>query len=120
MFLHNHLRFTILYNRDAATDLSRIVGFEVEAFSVKHGHEGKVGRWGARACVRACVRGRPSCQHALSLPGELNRCSVSQDSSVETHQPTLPPPPRPLPPCPPVTITPPPHHARAGTPRRHR
>ncbi|KAF8064568.1 TMN7 [Scenedesmus sp. PABB004] len=28
-FLHNHLRFNILYNRDAATDLSRIVGFEV-------------------------------------------------------------------------------------------
>jgi len=35
-FLHNHLRFNILYNRDAATDLSRIVGFEVEAFSVNH------------------------------------------------------------------------------------
>lgn len=38
-FLHNHLRFTILYNRDAATDLSRIVGFEVEPFSVKHAYE---------------------------------------------------------------------------------
>lgn len=39
-FLHNHLRFNILYNRDAATDTSRIVGFEVEAFSVKHTYEG--------------------------------------------------------------------------------
>jgi len=38
-FLHNHLRFNILYNRDAATDLSRVVGFEVEAFSVKHEYE---------------------------------------------------------------------------------
>uniref|UniRef100_A0A383W0F6 Transmembrane 9 superfamily member n=1 Tax=Tetradesmus obliquus TaxID=3088 RepID=A0A383W0F6_TETOB len=38
-FLHNHLRFNILYNRDAATDLSRIVGFEVEAFSVNHQYE---------------------------------------------------------------------------------
>lgn len=38
-FLHNHLRFTILYNRDANTDLSRIVGFEVEPFSVKHEYD---------------------------------------------------------------------------------
>lgn len=29
LFLHNHLRFTILYHKDVATDLSRIVGFEV-------------------------------------------------------------------------------------------
>ena len=28
-FLHNHLRFTILYHKDQQTDLSRIVGFEV-------------------------------------------------------------------------------------------
>lgn len=34
-FLNNHLRFNILINRNAATDLSRIVGFEVEAFSVQ-------------------------------------------------------------------------------------
>lgn len=31
-FIYNHLRFTILYHRDPATDLSRIVGFEVEPF----------------------------------------------------------------------------------------
>lgn len=35
-FLHNHLRFAILYHKDEATDLARIVGFEVEPFSVKH------------------------------------------------------------------------------------
>ena len=39
-FLHNHLRFTILYHKDAQTDLARIVGFEVEPFSVKHTYEG--------------------------------------------------------------------------------
>jgi transmembrane 9 superfamily protein 2/4 len=35
-FLYNHLRFNVLYHRDTATDLSRIVGFEVEAFSAQH------------------------------------------------------------------------------------
>lgn len=38
-FLHNHLRFTILYHKDVHTDLARIVGFEVEPFSVKHEYE---------------------------------------------------------------------------------
>ena len=38
--LNNHLRFTILYHRDLETDLARIVGFEVEPFSVKHSYEG--------------------------------------------------------------------------------
>lgn len=41
VFLNNHLRFTILYHRDVETDLSRIVGFEVEPFSVKHRYDGK-------------------------------------------------------------------------------
>ena len=40
-FLHNHLSFTILYHGDAETDLARIVGFEVEPFSVKHEYDGK-------------------------------------------------------------------------------
>lgn len=35
-YLHNHLRFTVLYHKDVETDLSRIVGFEVEPFSVQH------------------------------------------------------------------------------------
>jgi len=35
-FLFNHLRFTILYNLDDETELSRIVGFEVEPASVRH------------------------------------------------------------------------------------
>jgi transmembrane 9 superfamily member 2/4 len=41
-FLHNHLRFRILYNLNPLTDLARIVGFEVEPFSVKHRYEGSL------------------------------------------------------------------------------
>ena len=40
IFINNHLRYTILYHRDPETDLSRIVGFEVEPFSVKHTFDG--------------------------------------------------------------------------------
>ncbi|KAL4458390.1 hypothetical protein ABPG75_013255 [Micractinium tetrahymenae] len=40
-YLNNHLTFTILYHKDAATDLARIVGFEVEPYSVQHAYEGK-------------------------------------------------------------------------------
>lgn len=52
LLIHNHLRFTILYHRDPETDLSRIVGFEVEAFSVKHKYDGK---WNAdRPELKTC------------------------------------------------------------------
>ncbi|GBF92602.1 hypothetical protein Rsub_05216 [Raphidocelis subcapitata] len=55
-FLHNHLRFTILYNLDPASDLARIVGFEVEPFSVKHEYEGA---WNKGATVLStCNAGR--------------------------------------------------------------
>lgn len=40
-YINNHLRFTVLFNRDPATDLSRIVGFEVEPFSIKHKYKGE-------------------------------------------------------------------------------
>ena len=39
-YLNNHLHFTILYHQDPVTDLGRIVGFEVEPFSVNHKYEG--------------------------------------------------------------------------------
>lgn len=58
VFLNNHLRFTILYHRDVETDLSRIVGFEVEPFSVKHRYDGK---------FDDDVRGLKSCN-----PGSMN------------------------------------------------
>ncbi|KAG0590097.1 hypothetical protein M758_1G070200 [Ceratodon purpureus] len=40
-FIYNHLVFTVLYHQDIGSDASRIVGFEVKPFSVKHGYE----RW---------------------------------------------------------------------------
>lgn len=55
-FLHNHLRFSILYHKDAQTDLARIVGFEVEPFSVKHEYEPP---WDAKSPVlTTCAPGR--------------------------------------------------------------
>jgi transmembrane 9 superfamily protein 2/4 len=38
-FIHNHLRFTVLYHKDYDSNLARLVGFEVEPFSVKHDYE---------------------------------------------------------------------------------
>ena len=43
-FLNNHLRFTILYHEDADAALARIVGFEVEPFSVRHRRSSQRGR----------------------------------------------------------------------------
>lgn len=42
-YLNNHLSFTILYHKDAETDLARIVGFEVEPYSVAHEYDGAPG-----------------------------------------------------------------------------
>ncbi|XP_057433449.1 transmembrane 9 superfamily member 8-like [Lotus japonicus] len=42
-FIHNHLAFTVKYHRDVQTESSRIVGFEVKPFSVKHEYE--QGQW---------------------------------------------------------------------------
>ena len=56
--LNNHLRFTILYHRDLETDLARIVGFEVEPFSVKHSYEGT---WDATGAPLYGLAQYPSC-----------------------------------------------------------
>ncbi|KAK9682878.1 hypothetical protein RND81_10G103500 [Saponaria officinalis] len=40
-FIHNHLAFTVKFHRDQLTETSRIVGFEVKPFSVKHDYEGE-------------------------------------------------------------------------------
>lgn len=42
IFLFNHLRFTILYHEDPNRHGIRIVGFEVEPFSVKHSYINQV------------------------------------------------------------------------------
>ncbi|KAK7329925.1 hypothetical protein VNO77_24107 [Canavalia gladiata] len=38
-FIHNHLAFVVKYHKDPEMELSRIVGFEVKPFSVKHEYE---------------------------------------------------------------------------------
>lgn len=40
-FIYNHLKFTVKYHQDKETGATRIVGFEVEPFSVKHAYEGE-------------------------------------------------------------------------------
>ena len=41
-FLFNHLRFTVLFNEDPTRAGMRVVGFEVEPFSVKHTHVNEI------------------------------------------------------------------------------
>ena len=43
-YLNNHLRFIVKYHRDEKFEGARIVGFEVEAFSVKHTYKGTWGK----------------------------------------------------------------------------
>ncbi|XP_010942081.1 transmembrane 9 superfamily member 8 [Elaeis guineensis] len=40
-FIHNHLSFLVNYHKDEQLDVSRIVGFEVKPFSVRHEYEGE-------------------------------------------------------------------------------
>ncbi|KAL5564288.1 hypothetical protein UlMin_027452 [Ulmus minor] len=40
-FIINHSAFTVKFRKDLATDLSRIVGFEVTPYSIKHEYEGE-------------------------------------------------------------------------------
>ncbi|KAF8407271.1 hypothetical protein HHK36_006398 [Tetracentron sinense] len=50
-FIHNHLIFTVKYHKDTLTDFARIVGFEVNPFSVKHEYEGK---WNEKNRLTTC------------------------------------------------------------------
>ena len=43
-YLNNHLRFIIKYHKDEEFEGARIVGFEVEAFSVRHTYKGTWGK----------------------------------------------------------------------------
>ena len=43
-YLNNHLRFIVKYHRDVKFEGARIVGFEVEAFSVQHKYKGAWGK----------------------------------------------------------------------------
>ncbi|XP_057419721.1 transmembrane 9 superfamily member 10-like [Lotus japonicus] len=50
-FIHNHLTFVVKYHRDPVTEVSRIVGFEVHPFSVKHEYEGE---WDEKTRLTTC------------------------------------------------------------------
>ncbi|KAK4265384.1 hypothetical protein QN277_026443 [Acacia crassicarpa] len=50
-FIYNHLSFVVKYHRDPLTELSRIVGFEVKPFSVKHQYEGE---WNENTRLTTC------------------------------------------------------------------
>ncbi|KAG4195276.1 hypothetical protein ERO13_A06G102000v2 [Gossypium hirsutum] len=50
-FIHNHLAFTVKYHRDLRTGSSRIVGFEVKPYSIKHEYEGK---WSEKTRLTTC------------------------------------------------------------------
>ncbi|CAI7802553.1 unnamed protein product [Closterium sp. NIES-53] len=62
-FLHNHLRFTVLFHKDPTNNLARVVGFEVEPFSVKHQYEGTYNP--AKPILTTCNPGNPT-QHVDS------------------------------------------------------
>jgi len=73
LFLFNHLRFTVLYNEDAVRGKRRIVGFEVEPFSVKHSYSNQVD-WDN--CVNKVSGDNSACA--------LNTCSARQPVSVSS------------------------------------
>ncbi|KAK4747074.1 hypothetical protein SAY87_026111 [Trapa incisa] len=50
-FIHNHLAFTVKYHRDSQTEMTRIVGFEVKPYSIKHEHEGQ---WSENTHLSTC------------------------------------------------------------------
>ncbi|XVF48266.1 hypothetical protein PTKIN_Ptkin03bG0176200 [Pterospermum kingtungense] len=54
-FIYNHLAFTVKYYRDLETDSARIVGFEVEPISIKHGYKGK---WNENTSLTTCGKER--------------------------------------------------------------
>lgn len=70
--LNNHLRFTILYHRDLETDLARIVGFEVEPFSVKHSYEGT---WDTTGLSSAVLRTPCPANQAPTMLARARRIS---------------------------------------------
>ena len=76
-FINNHLRFTILYHEDAEAATARIVGFEVEPFSVKHRRSSSRGAWDpSDPALRTCDHEaglnalQPDGAHAEVVAGE--------------------------------------------------
>jgi transmembrane 9 superfamily protein 2/4 len=82
--LNNHLRFTILYHEDAGSpDLARIVGFEVEPFSIKHRRSSKAGPWDpADPALRTC---EPEKGLDALGPGEVPQEVAAGEEVYFTH-----------------------------------
>ena len=68
--LNNHLRFSVLYDKDPAKARMRILRFDVEASSVKHTYEGPWGAGGAFCVLSSLPFGRRTvaCRHSISKP----------------------------------------------------
>ena len=77
-YINNHARFTILYHRDADTDLARIVGFEVEPASVRHEYD----RWDDSAPRLKTCAGNADEPHPL---GESPQIVAAGEEIVFTY-----------------------------------
>lgn len=67
-YINNHLRFIVKYHRSDTFPGSRIVGFEVEAYSVKHTYDGT---WNAAAPKLTSVPLRPDLAPMLAWSNEV-------------------------------------------------
>ncbi|XP_057959932.1 transmembrane 9 superfamily member 9-like [Malania oleifera] len=67
-FIHNHLTFTVKYHNDQQTDSARIVGFEVQPFSVKHEYDGK---WNGKNRLKTCDPGAKHTVISSNSPQEV-------------------------------------------------
>ena len=67
-YINNHLRFIVKYHRSDTFPGSRIVGFEVEAYSVKHTYEGA---WNAASPKLTSVPLRPDLAPMLAWSNEI-------------------------------------------------
>ncbi len=66
-YVNNHLRFIVKYHKDAKFEGARLVGFEVEAFSVKHTYKGK---WGVDASLTSVPLSPDLPPQPIVKPGE--------------------------------------------------
>jgi transmembrane 9 superfamily protein 2/4 len=67
-YINNHLRFIVKYHRSETFPGSRIVGFEVEAYSVQHTYEKP---WNAAAPKLTSVPLRPELAPMLAWSNEI-------------------------------------------------
>jgi len=66
-YLNNHVRFIIKYHKEESFEGARIVGFEVEAFSVRHTYKGT---WGKDAQLTSVPLSPDLPPQAMEEPGD--------------------------------------------------